>query len=102
MRRILLFLLALIICSCSLQAQSQHTFGFKGGLNVSTLGGTATGSSARLGYNFGFYAENRMVQEMGIQKELLVAFQGDRSNDINNLKRNYNLTYVDCYFKRLF
>lgn len=92
MRRILLFLLALIICSCSLQAQSQHTFGFKGGLNVSTLGGTATGSSARLGYNFGFYAENRMFQELGIQTELLVSFQGARSTDINNLKLNY--TYL--------
>lgn len=92
MRRILLFLLALIICSCSLQAQSQHTFGFKGGLNVSTLGGNATGSSARLGYNLGFYAENRMFQELGIQTELLVSFQGARSTDINNLKLNY--TYL--------
>ncbi len=92
MRRLFLLVSALVVGSCSLQAQPKHPFGFKGGLNVSTLGGNATGSSARLGYNFGFYAENRMYQELGIQTELIVSFQGARSSDINNLKLNY--TYL--------
>jgi hypothetical protein len=92
MRSLFMLLSAIVIGSCSLQAQPKNTFGFKGGLNVSTLGGKATGSSARLGYNLGLYAENRLYQELGIQTELIVSLQGARSSSINNLKLNY--TYM--------
>lgn len=102
MCRILLSLSAIVICSGSLLAQSQHTFGFKGGLNISTLGGNATGSSARLGYNLGFYAENRMFQELGIQAELLLSFQGARSTNINNLKLNYTYLVLPVIFNIYF
>jgi len=46
-------------------AQPNGEFGFKGGLNVTAIGGKESGWSTKLGYNVGFFAEKRYFQELG-------------------------------------
>lgn len=85
-------LLVVFFTSIAAHAQPTGQFGFKGGLNVSTLGNNESGFSAKLGYNFGFYGEKRFYQEVGVQTELLVSLQGARSSNFDALRLNY--TYI--------
>ncbi len=87
-----IFLLLVLVTFCG-KAFTQNTgeFGFKGGLNVSTLGQSESGA-AKLGYHFGFFGEKRYYQELGIKTELLLSLQGARSSQISDLKLNY--TYL--------
>lgn len=78
-------------------AQSNGEFGFKGGLNVTAIGGKESGWSTKLGYNVGFFAEKRYFQELGLQTELIVSFQGARSQAINNLKLNYTYLAIPIF-----
>lgn len=87
-----ILVLLLVFISCNAFAQSPYLFGFKGGMNVSTLGKEGSGYTTKLGYHFGFYSTSRFYQEFGLQMELLVTQQGARVEDISNLKLNY--TYL--------
>lgn len=87
-----LILIVCICCGTFVNAQPAGVFGFKGGLNVSTLGNKANGNSAKLAYHLGFYGEKRLYQEVGVQTELLISVQGSRATDFDQLKLNY--TYL--------
>ena len=89
-----ILLLFFSILSTQLFGQSESSFGFKGGLNVSTLGKQGYGYTTKLGYNLGFYSQLRYYQEFGLQMELLVSQQGARVEGISNLKLNY--TYLNA------
>jgi len=88
MKKLFLFLLLGIIGNKAFP-QDSGEIGFKGGLNVSTLGRSESGA-AKLGYHFGIFGEKRYYQELGVKTELLVSLQGTRSNLINNLRLNYS------------
>lgn len=75
-----------------IHAQQSNAFGFKGGLNVSTIGNNLSGYGAQLGYNFGIYSMMRPYQEVGLQVELLVSKIGARNQAISDLHLNY--TYL--------
>jgi hypothetical protein len=82
--------------------QSANMFGFKGGLNVSTLGQQGAGFTSKLGYNLGFYSEKRFYQELGVQMELLLSLQGARIETISDLKLNYTYLTVPLIAKIYF
>lgn len=67
-------------------------WGIKGGANISTIGNKSSGLTTRLGYHVGIYGSKQFFQELGVQVDLLVSYQGARSSDINDLKLNY--TYL--------
>ncbi len=92
MQHRLFLIVSIALLSFNCHAQPTGQFGFKGGLNVSSLGNKEAGLSAKLGYNFGFYGEKRFYQEVGVQTELLVSFQGARSTDVSEVRLNY--TYI--------
>jgi hypothetical protein len=57
--------------------------GLKGGLNVSTLynaGSQVTDDRARIGYNFGGYAEAPLTKFLSIKPEILFSLKGNSSN----------------------
>ena len=91
-----------IVLSFESYGQSAYQFGFKGGLNVSTLGQQGAGYTAKLGYNLGFYSEKRFYQELGVQLELLLSLQGARSEAISDLKLNYTYLTVPLIAKIYF
>jgi hypothetical protein len=97
----LILVISLFIFTIS-SAQDSGQFGFKGGLNVSTLGNTDAGQSAKLGYNLGFHGEKRYYQELGVQAELLISLQGARSTNISDLSLNYTYlslpVFANLYF----
>ena len=78
-------------------------FGFKGGLNVSTIGAKSTGLTTRLGYNLGFYASRQYFQELGLQTELLISYQGARDQSFSDQKLNYTYltlpVFANIYFQ---
>ena len=91
-----------LTCWNSAMAQVSY-FGFKGGLNVSTIGSEESGFTTRLGYNVGFYAAKQYFQELGLQTELLISYQGARSETVNDLKLNYTYltlpVFANIYFQ---
>ena len=89
--KIIFLLLVLVTFWGEAFAQNTGEFGFKGGLNVSTLGRSESGA-AKLGYHIGFFGEKRYYQELGIKTELLISLQGARSSQVSDLKLNY--TYL--------
>lgn len=89
--KIIFLLLVLVTFGGEAFTQNTGEFGFKGGVNVSTLGQSESGA-AKLGYHIGFFGEKRFYQELGIKTELLVSLQGARSSLISDLKLNY--TYL--------
>ncbi len=97
----LILVISLLICTIS-TAQDSGQFGFKGGLNVTTLGNTDAGQSAKLGYNVGFYGEKRYYQELGVQAELLISLQGARSTNFNDLRLNYTYLVLPIFANMYF
>ncbi len=91
MKEVILFLVMITFGSNAF-TQDAGDFSFKGGMNVSTLGGKESGSSAKLGYHIGFSGEKRYYQELGVKAELMVSLQGARSSQVSELKLNY--TYL--------
>lgn len=91
MHKTLILILSLLLLSGVTKAQVSW-WGVKGGLNISTIGTQASGFTTRLGYHAGIYASKQFFQELGIQADLMVSYQGARSSDINDFKLNY--TYL--------
>ena len=91
MQRYFLVLIFLCLFAATSTAQSKW-YGVKGGLNISTLGNKSSGYTSKLGYHFGMYGSRRFFQELGVDMELMVSYQGARNSDINDLRLNY--TYL--------
>ena len=70
MKKIILAAIAVMAFSF---ANAQETrFGVKGGLNLSTLGGDASGVSSLVGFHVGGFAEIKIIEKLAIQPELLL------------------------------
>ena len=80
MKRILLFVLFVLLFNVKLQAQEAH-FGAKGGLNVSTIvGDFTTGINPRLSGHIGVFINYDFSEKFSFQPELLYSSQGFRFN----------------------
>ncbi len=83
-----LFLLAIAIFSFSIVSNAQDVkFGFKGGLNLSTINGDDISDQAdgRTGYHIGAVVQLSIAETFAIQPELLYSAQGLDNLDIDYL-----------------
>ena len=94
--RITLILISLVLSS-QLYSQNITVIGLKGGANISTLGPTGAGYTAKVGYNLGVYSASRFFQELGVQMEILMSEQGARSEYFSDLKLNYTYLAVPLF-----
>lgn len=86
-KKILFILISLLFAGLSLQAQQEHRYGFRLGLNYSELdfndnaSGIIGGSEddARIGFMAGFFAQYFLSEKFSIQPELQYSAQGERS-----------------------
>lgn len=69
-------------------------FGVKGGLNISTLGGDASGVSSLVGFHVGGFAEIKIIEKLAIQPELVFSTQGAKEKFFGE-KYNTNLNYLN-------
>ncbi len=102
MKNLTLIIFLSFITIGGIQAQQLKAFGFKGGLNISTIGNNSSGLTTQLGYNLGIYSMIRPYQEVGLQAELLVSKIGGRYENISNLRLNYTYltlpVFTNIYF----
>ncbi|WP_291141996.1 porin family protein [Flavobacterium sp. UBA7680] len=92
MKRIILAAIAVMAFSF---ANAQETrFGVKGGLNLSTLGGDASGVSSLVGFHVGGFAEIKIIDKLAIQPELLFSTQGAKEKFFGE-SYNTNLNYIN-------
>lgn len=92
------FLLIAIFCISihSLIAQ-ENSFGIKGGLNMSSIGGDSEGVSVKAGAHFGVFLQSRASNSLAIQSGLIYSMQGAAID--NDSKLNYNYLNVPIILK---
>lgn len=78
------------------------SFGLKGGLNVSTLGGDVDNVDPKIGAHIGGLVEIKLTNRFAIQPEILLSLQGAKSeytesspNYYYNEESKLNLTYLN-------
>ncbi|MEL7145784.1 MAG: porin family protein [Bacteroidota bacterium] len=74
------------------------SFGFKGGLNITSLGGDAEGVSFKPGAHAGFFARIDASDNVIFQPELIFSMQG-ANLDGDGGKVNYNYVNLPLMFK---
>ncbi len=77
-------------------------FGFKGGMNISTLGKSDLGYVARIGYHFGGTAEFITTPFFSVQMELLYSLQGAAIDRSREVYLNYHYLNIPLLAKAYF
>ncbi|MEM6718188.1 MAG: porin family protein [Bacteroidota bacterium] len=76
MKKITIFMLLLCV-GFTVNAQKKFSFGFKGGLNIASIGGdNSDGTSPRIGLHLGVMGELSLSDKFSIQPELVYSQQG--------------------------
>lgn len=80
-------------------AFSQISWGFKGGVNISTLGDFNSGNEPQLRLHAGFYYQQRIEQQYGVSAELHFSMQGARAANISRRYLAYNYLNLPILIK---
>jgi hypothetical protein len=86
-------ILFLCLCAASFAtAQSQVTYGVKGGLNITNIGGAdVEDTKAKVGVHAGGFLESIVAENISVRPELLLSWQGYKSGGDYKV----NLTYLN-------
>lgn len=96
MKNLLVFFICMYFIGYAAQSQS---FGVKGGLNLSTVGGDAEGASSKAGIHFGGFAQFGLTKLFKLQPELIYSQQGANLDDVDDAKAKYNYINVPVIAK---
>ncbi|MEM9895397.1 MAG: porin family protein [Bacteroidota bacterium] len=92
------FFLLLLKPSSQLTAQA-IAYGFKGGLNLSTIKGDLEESTFKPGMNAGIFGRFDISEAAKFQPELLFSMQGTGLEARDEAKLNFNYIMLPCVFK---
>lgn len=99
MKKILLCVAIAVFGFGALQAQT--TFGFKGGLNFSTLGGDDNDLETLTSFHIGGVVQFAISDSFMVQPELIYSAQGAQNENNNDLKLRLNYINLPVMFKSL-
>jgi hypothetical protein len=100
MQRKFITILVSLALVCPFVASAQALFGLKGGLNVSTIGGNASGNSSKIGLHLGVFMDGKISDKVHFQPELLYSSQGSLiAINSDELRFNYNYMSVPLMLK---
>ena len=94
-----LALILLLLLAITLTGQE---FGFKAGINVSSLGKNDNGLESRIGYLFGAVFLTQINEDLELQSELVYSLQGAKDINISESKRNYTYLNLPVMVNALF
>jgi hypothetical protein len=91
MKKVTALLSAAVFSLCFLKANSQHTLGIKGGVNIASLSGFE--GNSRISLHGGLFLHHTINSQWCIQPELLFSGEGQRYFD-NGEERTLALNYL--------
>ncbi len=92
-------LIAILFVLLPVWGVSQVTWGAKGGLNITTLGGFDSGNSPQLRLHSGLYYQQRLEQQYGLAIELQYSIQGARAANISRRYLAYHYVNLPVMLK---
>jgi hypothetical protein len=106
MKLSLLFVITLLFVSITMNAQQEYfEYGFKGGVNLSSISGDGDKVSnydTKASMNIGMYGLYKILPKLGIQAELLYSEQGfsdrfdvEEDEDIDEIKSLTRMQYIN-------
>jgi hypothetical protein len=87
MKKILVLLAAMALVNFSF---AQAVFGLKGGANLASIGGDASGIEAKLGFHVGMFGLIKTTEKFAVQPELVFSRQGAQLAANSEIKIHYD------------